>query len=169
MKKIGLFFGTETSKTSKIGKKIKEAFGDAEVDIIAIEQASAEDFEKYDNIIAGASTWFDGELPTYWDELLPDLESVKMKGKNVAIFGLGDQVKYSDNFADGVGILAKLFEANGAKIVGFTSPEGYKFDHSEALKDGKFLGLVIDYENQAKKNEERISKWVEQLKLELNK
>lgn len=168
MKKIGLFFGAETSKTSKIGKKIKEAFGDSDIDIVSIEEASAEDFEKYDNIIAGASTWFDGELPTYWDELIPELESVKMKNKKVAIFGLGDQIKYPDNFADGIGILADLFEGNGAKIVGLTSPEDYKFDHSQALKNGKFLGLVIDYENQSSKNEERISNWVKQLKQELN-
>lgn len=169
MKKIGLFFGVETSKTAKIGKKIKEAFGNADIDVVAIEEASAKDFEKYDNIIAGAATWFDGELPTYWDELVPDLESVKMKGKKVAIFGLGDQVKYPDNFADGIGILAKLFETNGAKVVGLTSSDGYKFDHSQALRDGKFLGLVIDYENQANKNDERISGWVKQLKEELNK
>lgn len=169
MKKIGLFFGTETSKTSKIGNKIKEALGDVEVDIIPIEEASAKDFEKYENIIAGASTWFDGELPSYWDELLPDLESVKMKGKKVAIFGLGDQVKYTDNFADGVGILAKLFESNGAKLVGFTSPDGYKFDRSAALREGKFVGLVIDYENQANKNDERITNWITQIKQELSK
>ncbi|SHF94342.1 flavodoxin [Dysgonomonas macrotermitis] len=169
MKKIGIFFGSETGKTAKVGQKIKDAIDDyAEVDIISIEDASAKDFEKYDNIIAGASTWFDGELPTYWDELLPDLETLKMKGKKVAIFGLGDQKKYPDNFADGVGILGGFFESNGAKLIGFTSTEGYKFDHSAAVRDNKFLGLVIDYENQADKNESRISEWVKQLKKELN-
>lgn len=48
-------------------------------------------------MIVGASTWFDGELPTYWDELVPELESLDLKGKKVAIFGLGDQKNYPDN------------------------------------------------------------------------
>lgn len=168
MKKVGLFYGTSTTKTATIAKKIKEAFGDVQIDIIPVEDAWKKDFESYDNIIVGVSTWFDGELPSYWDEVRPELESLKMKSKKVAIFGLGDQVKYADNFIDGVGILAEAFESVGAKIVGLTPADGYKFGNSRALRDGKFLGLAIDFENQAKKTDERIKNWVEQLKKEFS-
>lgn len=168
MKKTGLFYGTGTKKTAAIGQKIKEAFGNAPIDIIAVEEAWKDDFEKYDNLILGTATWFDGELPNYWDELKPELEVLELKGKKVAIFGLGDQAGYPDNFADGIGILADLFESKGAAIVGFTSPDEYDFSSSLALRNGNLLGLVLDIENQSDKTDERIEKWVKQLKKEFN-
>ena len=168
MKKIGLFYGTSTAKTATIAKKVKAAFGDAKIDVIPVEDAWEKDFEEFDNIIVGVSTWFDGELPNYWDEVKPELESLDMKGKKIAIFGLGDQKKYPENFIDGIGLLAETFESTGAKIVGQTSTEGYEFERSRALRDGKFLGLAIDFENQQSKTDERVKKWVEQLKKEFN-
>lgn len=166
MKKIGLFYGIGTAKTKAVADKIQKAFGDVKIDIVAIEEASNKEFKEYDYIIAGAATWFDGELPTYWDELMPDLDSLKMDGKKVAIFGLGNQTAYAENFVDGIGILAETFESKGATIVGLTSTEGYTFERSLALRDGKFLGLVIDFENQASKTDKRIKDWVDQLKKE---
>lgn len=168
MKKIGLFYGTSTTKTATIAKKIKAAFGETPMDVIPVEDAWKKDFESYDNIIVGAATWFDGELPNYWDEVRPELEALNMKGKKIAIFGLGDQMKYPENFIDGVGILAETFESVGAELVGFTSTEGYEFENSRALRDGKFMGLAIDFEKQSKKTDERIKKWIEQLKKEFN-
>lgn len=166
MKNIGLFYGSETVKTGKLAKKIQAAFGESEVELVAVETAWIDDFKSYQHIILGSSTWFDGELPDYWAELVPALEDIDMTGKKVAIFGLGDQVRYPENFADGVGILAQLFESNGAQICGLTSPEGYKYTRSKAYRDGAFLGLIIDIENQSSKTKERIEEWVEQLKKE---
>ncbi|SBW06101.1 flavodoxin [uncultured Dysgonomonas sp.] len=168
MKKIGLFYGTSTTKTAAIAKKVKAAFGEDKIDLIPVEDAWTKDFESYTNIIIGVSTWFDGELPTYWDEVKPELETLKMKGKKIAIFGLGDQVKYPENFVDGIGILAETFEAIGATLVGLTSTEGYTFEHSRAIRDGKFTGLAIDFENQHSKTDKRVKEWVEQLKKEFD-
>lgn len=163
MKKIGLFYGTSTAKTAQVAKKIVDAFGKDKVEVISVEEAWTDDFKAYDNFVVGTATWFDGELPSYWDEIIPELESLNMKGKKVAIFGLGDQKRYPDNFADGIGILAESFEKVGAKIVGLTSIEGYEFEQSKALRDGKFLGLVIDIENQSGKTLERVKNWTKQL------
>jgi len=168
MKKIGLFYGTSTTKTAAIAEKIKEAFGSVKIDVIPVEDAWGKDFEGYDNIIVGASTWFDGELPSYWDEVKPELESLNMKDKKVAIFGLGDQVKYPENFIDGIGILAETFGSVGAKVVGFTSVEGYNFENSRARRGNQFVGLAIDTENQSKLTDERVMNWVEQLKKEFD-
>lgn len=166
MKKIGLFYGTGTGKTAAVARKIKETFNDKKVEVIPVADAGKEDFEGYDNIIAGVATWFDGELPNLWDEALPELEDINLNGKKVAIFGLGDQIGYPDNFVDGIGILADLFTARGAVLVGLTSPEGYEFNQSRALKNGKFQGLVIDIENQAEQTDERIQRWVKQIQAE---
>lgn len=162
--KTGLFYGTGTEKTTFVANKIRKAFGEDKIDIIPIESAWKRDFEAYDHIIAGTSTWFDGELPTYWDEIIPELVTLDLKNKKVAIFGLGDQTNYPDNFADGVGILADAFIACGATLVGETSSDDYFFNASKALKNGKLLGLVLDLENQPDQTDKRIERWVKQLK-----
>lgn len=168
MKKIGLFYGTSTTKTAAIAKKIKEAFGSIKIDVIPVEDAWKKDFESYDNIIVGVSTWFDGELPSYWDEVRPELESLNLKEKKIAVFGLGDQVKYPENFVDGVGILAETFESANAKVIGFTSIDGYEFEKSRARRGDQFVGLAIDIENQSKLTDGRVKNWVEQLKKEFD-
>lgn len=167
MKTIGLFYAMNAAKTSHIADKIREDLGGVKViEVVLIERAWQNDFQYYDNMIVGASTWFDGELPTYWDELVPALESLDLTGKKVAIFGLGDQKNYPDNFVDGMGILADAFQKTGAELVGFTSTDGYTFHSSRAVRDGKFCGLVIDQENQPQLTSKRIADWCKQIKEE---
>lgn len=155
------------AKTSRIAEKIREDLGGVKVTgVVLVERAWQNDFQAYDSLIVGASTWFDGELPTYWDELVPALESFDLKGKKVAIFGLGDQKNYPDNFVDGMGILADAFQQAGAQLVGFTSTDGYTFNQSRAVRDGKFCGLVIDQENQPQLTSKRVADWCRQIKEE---
>lgn len=168
MKKIAIVYSFNTLKTGKIAKRIKEAFGkDANVEMVNVEEITADEFLQYDNLICGTATWFDGELPNHWDEFVPDLEDMDLKGKRVAIFGLGDQKGYPENFLDGMGILGEILEAQGARLVGFTSTEEYSYESSRAERGDQFLGLGIDFETQGTKNKERVNGWVEKLKLEL--
>ena len=87
---------------------------------------------------------------------------MELKGKKVAIFGLGDQIRYPENFADGIGLLAEVFEGDGATLVGFTSSEGYTFERSRALRGNQWCGLVIDLEislnRQRRKSRNGVSK-----------
>ena len=146
MKKIGIFYAAKADKTSWVAEKIQKEFGTS-AESVAIENAWQNDFEAYDNFIVGACT-------------------LQLKGKKVAIFGLGDQVKYPENFADGVGLLAEVFENDGATLVGFTSIEGYSFERSRALIGDKWCGLVIDIENQSEMTDKRIKDWCRQVKKE---
>ena len=168
MKKTGLFYSFNTKKTTQSAKRIVENLGKENIDEINAETVTEEQFTKYDNIIMGVPTWFDGELPNYWDEFVPALEDVDLKGKKIAIFGAGDQKGYPENFIDGVGIMADIVESLGAELVGFTSTEGYNFEHSKAERNNKFAGLALDFENQASLNKKRIAGWCEQLKKELH-
>ena len=122
----------------------------------------------YDGYILSVPTWFDGELPNYWDEILPALENLDLNGKKVALFGLGDQKNYPENYCDAVGILADFFAGKGAKIIGHTSRHGYDFESSKALRENLLIGLLLDQENQSKLTDERIQKWTKQLELEFN-
>jgi flavodoxin I len=167
MKKIAIIYSFNTNKTAKIAEKIKEAFGEYNPDMINAEEINSKTFLSYDNLILGIPTWFDGELPNYWDEFIPELEDLDLKGKTIALYGLGDQKRYGENFLDGVGIMADLLEQLGAKLVGFTSAKDYQFESSKALRNDLFTGLAIDYENQGSKNSARVNAWVEQLRKEL--
>ncbi|OPZ99786.1 MAG: Flavodoxin [Bacteroidetes bacterium ADurb.Bin416] len=164
MSRIGLFYGKNANTTAEAAKKIRAAMGDVAVELMPIEEAWKEDFETCDSLIVGASTWFDGELPDYWDEVLPLFKTLNLKGKKVAIFGLGDQLNYPDNFVDGMGYLATAFESAGAVLVGDTADEGYDYHQSKAVRNGRFVGLVLDEDNQPALSEERIKGWAEKLK-----
>jgi len=55
-----------------------------------------------------------------------------------------------------------------ANHIGLLSSEGYEFNHSEAFREGKFLGLILDIENQDDLSESRIKNWIAQLREEMN-
>lgn len=165
--KAGIFYGFNAGKTLRVASQIIEEFGKDQIEANNVEEISSEKFMSYDLIILGASTWFDGELPSYWDEFLPELENVNLSSKKIAIFGLGNQKGYPDNFGDAVGIFAELFENKGAQLIGFTSTEGYDFDESKALRGNKFSGLLIDEDIQSDLTEGRVKNWVKQIKEEI--
>lgn len=168
MRKTGLFYSYSTIKTAQIAKKILKEFTEDEIDSINLDEAWDKEFNNYDNFILGTSTWFDGELPDHWDEMIPEINTINFDGKKVAIYGLGNQKDYPDNFVDGIGLLATVFENKGADIVGYTSTEEYEFVSSKAQRGNQFCGLAIDVENQNKKTNDRVKAWVEQLKKEFN-
>jgi flavodoxin I len=167
MNKVALIYSFNTRNTANVAKELVSTFGkNVELEELNAEEIDGKKFMLYENLILGVPTWFDGELPNYWDEFVPELETLKLKGKNVAIFGNGDQINYPENFVDGIGLMAEIVEARGATVIGFTSSEGYTFESSRALKGNKFCGLAIDFENQSDLNSKRIKEWVSQLKKE---
>jgi len=168
MNKTAIIYSFNTKKTSKVAALIKEAYGNDAIEMVNAEELTEELFLSFDHIIMGVATWFDGELPNFWDEFVPALEDMDLTGKKFALFGLGDQKGYPENFLDGVGIMGEILEAQGATLVGFTSTEGYEFDSSRALRNDQFIGLAIDYENQGSMNTQRVASWIDQLKKEFS-
>ena len=164
MEKIGLFYSFNSVKTKQQAQKIKKWLDEKNVEEINVEEASQEEFLKFKNYILAVPTWFDGELPNYWDEFLPSVEDDSLKGKTFALYGGGDQKGYPENFVDGIGLLADFLEARGGKIIGFTSTKGYEFEGSKAQRGDQFVGLALDIENQAALSDERIENWVKDLK-----
>jgi len=164
MAKTGLFYSFNTNKTSQAARKIASEIGEDNVTHVNAENTNESEFRSFDSLILGVPTWFDGELPNYWDEFVPAIEDMNLKGKVIAIFGNADQKGYPENFADAVGIMANLVEARGAKLTGFTPAEGYKFEKSKALRGTTFAGLVLDFENQEDSVDQKIKDWAAQIK-----
>ena len=165
-KKIGLFYGTQTGNTESAAEIIRDQFGDSVVTLEDISEADTSDFDQYQCLIIGCPTWNIGELQSDWEGFFPELDNVDFSGKLVAYFGTGDQIGYSDNFQDAMGILEEKISELGAKTVGFWSTDGYDFNESKAVKNGKFVGLALDEDNQSDLSDERIQSWVTQLKTE---
>lgn len=124
------------------------------------------DFEEYENLIIACPTWNIGQLQSDWDGYFSDLNDIDFNRKKVAYFSTGDQVGYADNFQDAIGILEAKISELGSTTVGYWSTNGYDFTESKAVRDGKFVGLALDEDNQLDLTDERIKAWVEQLKKE---
>jgi flavodoxin I len=169
MARIGLFFASSTGNTRRIAKAIKKRFDDDTMaDALNVNKASAELVAGYSHMILGTSTLGGGQLPGLstdcmgggWEEFLPQLKDVDFSGKTVALFGLGDQNKYPDEFVDAVGILYEFVVARGAKVVGAWPAEDYDFISSKALVNDEFVGLVLDQENQKLLTDARLDAWL---------
>ena len=65
-----------------------------------------------------------------------------------------------------MGILEAKITARGAKTIGYWSTDGYDFTESKAVRNGKFVGLAIDEDNQSDLTDERVKAWVAQIKQE---
>ena len=164
MKKIGVFYGSSTGNTEIVAEKLRALFG-KEAETNNIDSASKEDIEQYDYLIFGTSTWGVGDMQDDWEDFIEVLEEVDFGKRKVAFFGLGDQVNYTDSFVDGMGaIYDAIYER--VDIVGAWPLEGYTFNESAAVKNGKFIGLALDKENQQHLTDDRLRKWVDTLKKE---
>jgi len=167
MKKVGIFYGSTLGNTLIIAKKIAKAIGKDLADLHNIENIESEIFDKYDNLIFGTSTWGLGEMQEDWEKITGKLSRIDFGSKKVALFGVGDQKVWADSFVNGMGMLHHRIPAK-ENVVGFTSREGYDFDISLAVKNGRFVGLAIDEVNQPELTDQRINNWVEELKKAFN-
>ena len=167
MNSVGVFFGSDTGVTEEVTNILIEQWGE-DIDKHEVTNVSKDDFEAYDLIFLGISTWYDGDLQSDWEAFFDEFQQIDFTNKTLAIYGLGDQIGYGDYFIDGVGILAEVIEQNGGRLVGEWSTEGYDFSESKADKgNGFFYGLAIDHDNQEELTDERVEQWLEQIKGEL--
>jgi flavodoxin I len=158
-----IFYGSSTGNTESAAKAIAEHLGIQEVFDIAKEGVAK--IEKYDKIILGTSTWGSGDLQDDWDDEWEVFKEIDFKGKTVALFGLGDQECYSDNYLDAMGAIYEVVVKNGGTIVGEWSSEGYAHDTSSAeIEEGYFVGLALDEDNESELSASRIEQWCHQVK-----
>jgi flavodoxin I len=171
MSKIAIFYGPQGGAVNRVADKIKKIIGEDKVEMIAVKDASVADLKKFDKIIFGLSTvgkdtWDSEYSSNDWGKFLPEIGKTNYANKTVALFGLGDHVTYSHGFVDHIGLLGKELIKNGANLVGKVSTDGYEFDESEAVIDGKFIGLPIDEDFESELTDERVAGWLELLKPE---
>jgi len=165
--KVLVVYGSSTGNTKNVAESIKAEMGEAVDHVKNITEIHPADLANFEKVIVGVPTWHIGEIQEDWGAVLPEIEALNFTGKKVAVFGLGDGKGYPETYVDAMAELVEKFEKKGAKLVGMWPTDGYEFKKSKAIRDGKFLGLVIDVENQDHLSDKRVKAWVAQLQKEL--
>jgi len=163
MSKIGIYYGSTTGNTQEVAEEIAKKLGVSNSDLFDVAKANA-DYSAYDVILFGSSTLGFGDLQDDWESYIDKVKAANLEGKTVALFGCGDSSSYSDTFGDAIGKIYNTIKDKGARIIGSVDTDGYTYDDSEAVVDGKFVGLMIDNDNEPDMTEERLNNWVEALK-----
>ncbi len=156
-----IFYASSTGNTEEVANKIGSKLDGFE--LIDIANDGVDKMNECDSIIIGVSTWGEGDLQDDWEDCLADVQEVDFTDKKVALFGLGDQDGYPDEFVDALGIMYEEVTTKGATIVGKTSNDGYEYDESKAEIDGEFVGLVIDEDNQSELTDDRVESWCNEI------
>ena len=153
-----VIYGSSTGTCEAIAEKIASKLG---CEAVNVQELSADTVNDNQNLILGTSTWGAGELQDDWYDGLKILQASDLSGKTIAFFGCGDCESYSDTFVGGIGELYNGIKDSGAKFIGSVETDGYTFDDSEAVVDGKFIGLPLDDINEDDKTDARIDAWIE--------
>lgn len=168
MKKIGIFYGSDTGNTEHVAKLIAKKLNIDSSDIFDTSKTDAKMLNNFEVLIFGSSTQGYGDLQSDWEDFIDNVKKTDLIEKKVAVFGLGDASSYSDTFCDAIGIIAKAAQQSGATLIGNSvNPSEYEFDDSAALDNGLFCGLPLDEDNQSDQSEDRINLWLSQLQPEL--
>ncbi len=169
MRQIALIYGSDTGMTEEITNSIIDIWNLCDITVIEVCEVKKEDFEKFDILIFGLSTWYDGDLQSDWEDYFDEFKKIDFTGKTVALYGLGDQYGYGEYFIDGVGMLAEVILRNNGQITGFWSTKGYDFKESKALYNKDyFYGLAIDEDNQPELSQQRIIDWLSILEVDFS-
>ena len=83
--KTALIYGSDTGITELVVTLITKEL-DIELDIIEVFAIKPEDFERYDKIIIGVPTWYDGDLQSDWEDFYPDFKKINFDNKKVCFF-----------------------------------------------------------------------------------
>lgn len=166
MAKIGIYYGSTTGNTQELADRIAKALSVQSADVHDVDSAAA-DFNPYDVVLFGSSTMGMGDFQDDWETFIDDVTEADLSGKKVALFGCGDSASYSDTFGDALGKIYQVIKNKGCTIIGQTSVEGYTFDSSESVVDGRFVGLLIDEDNEPELTDQRLAIWIEDLKKQI--
>lgn len=168
MKKTGIFYGSTTGNTESVAEKIALGLGINKEDVHNVANTQPNAVLPYEIILLGCSTWGVGEMQDDWNDFLFKLKDMDLKGKIVALFGCGDAISFGGSFCDALGLIYKELQRTGCSYIGAINPGGYHFEGSEALIDGKFVGLPLDENNEADKTDSRLQNWLPLIKAKMN-
>ncbi len=144
MAKMLIVYGSTTGNTEMVAEQIMENLEEHSPTLQDVADTSPADFEDYDVIIMGSSTWDDGLLQADFRDFVEEIDA-DLSGKKIAVFGLGDSSYPA--FCEAAGLLEEVIgKLNGELMI-------------ESLK--------VDGFPDEEENEEKIKVWTENIKKKL--
>ena len=151
MKTIGIFYATLTKTTVGIVDEIEFFLKKDDFKTFNV-KSGVKEIENFENLIFVTPTYQVGEID--------------FTGKVVGLVGLGNQFAFGESFCGGIRHLYDVIVKKGGKVVGFTSTDGYHYEETSIIENGKFIGLALDEENQPSLTPKRIGDWIAEIKKE---
>ncbi|SES83122.1 flavodoxin FldB [Thorsellia anophelis] len=173
--KFAIFFGSTTCYTEIVAEKIQDKLieliktssssSSFAIELYNIKDTPLSHINEFDVLILGISTWDFGELQEDWLIQWDNIKNLNLDNKTIALFGLGDQLGYSDWFLDAMGLLYQSIKNDSINWCGFWPTNGYTFTSTlPTTLDGKyFVGLALDEDSQYELTDNRIDLWCKQL------
>lgn len=159
-KETGIFYGSTTGATEKVARLVAGKLGVDSSDVHNVADVGPSALGSYTNLIFGVSTWGDGQLQDDWFDFMDGAQQLDLRGKRVALFGLGDETM-AETFCNGVGELHRRLKDTGVQFVGSYPANVYNFEHSDAIgSDGQPYGLLLDQMNHPDLTDGRIDGWL---------
>ncbi|HKK49608.1 MAG TPA: flavodoxin [Alkalispirochaeta sp.] len=157
---VTIIYGSSTLNTEYVSQRLAAAFGPDRAELFNVSTIASDLIRERRSLVFVSSTWGVGDLQDDWEAFFPQVEDIDFSDKTVALVGVGDQENYPETFCDSIAILYDAVTDRGGTIVGWTDTDDYTFTSSRAVRDGRFIGLVIDEDNQADRTDNRIREWV---------
>lgn len=162
MKKTIIIYGSSTGTCQDLAERIGKKLGVE--DVVNVADVTESQVNEAENLILGTSTWGAGDMQDDWYDGIKTIKAANLSGKTIALFGCGDSDSYGDTFCSGMDEIYNELKDSGAKFIGQVSTDGYTYEDSASVVDGKFIGLALDEVNEDDKTDERIDAWVDSIK-----
>lgn len=141
-----ILYASTSGSTRLLVHSVAAELGDANVECYDIKTLDrAHSFASQDLVVLATPTYGTGDWHNAWSEKGEKLMDHCPADARVAVLGLGDSRSHKKSFAGGIGKLAGLARSKAARLVGAVPLDGYDFEASPAVEDGRFPGLVVEY------------------------
>jgi flavodoxin I len=116
LKKVVIVYGSSTGNTETVAERIADNLSH-EVEIHDVASSPIEAIKNADLVLFGSSTWGNGDLQDDFEDFIDELTPELLNGKDVAVFGCGDEDSYPDEFCAATDIIRDKASEAGANIV----------------------------------------------------
>lgn len=115
--KISIIYGSTTGNTERVAEILKENLADHDVSVSNVTDCDNSCIADADLVLFGSSTWGYGDLQDDFAEYIETLDAGVLSGKNVAVFGCGDEEGFGEVFCNAIETIKEKAEECGATIV----------------------------------------------------
>jgi len=111
MANVGIFVGSSSGATQTAAEQLETLFEGAELINMEEDYDDLDQFNEFDVLLIGSSTWGQGDPQRDWVDPLYEMENEEpdFSGKKVAFFGAGDQDTHGEHFVSALGKMKDIF------------------------------------------------------------